>query len=223
MRSLGIVLCAALLLFVTGNLNSSEKLSETKRAEQAEKSSAVVRYRLDAAQSKFVVHAFRGGVAWFKGHDHYIAARDFTGEAQLTLDAVNPASLKLTVRADSLEETDAAFTPQQKQIIKKELEDLVLETKKYPEITFESTDVQGNLNGGQIDVKIGGNLTLHGVTKRIVIPARVTASGETLRAQGEFEINRKDFNVNATNAFHGTVRIKHELKFTFDIVGQRIS
>jgi polyisoprenoid-binding protein YceI len=221
MRVSAIALCAALLLFVTGNLSSSEKFSETKRVE-TEKSSAVVRYRLDASQSKFMVHAFRGGLAWFKGHDHFIAARDFTGEAGLSLDAVNPASLKLTVRADSLEETDAAFTPQQKQIIKKELEDLVLETKKYPEITFESTDVQGNLNGGQIDVKIGGNLTLHGVTKRIVIPARVTASGETLRAQGEFEINRKDFNVNATNAFHGAVRVKHELKFTFDIVGQRI-
>jgi polyisoprenoid-binding protein YceI len=220
MRISGIILCAALLL-ITNNLSSSEKFSETK-IEAGKSSAAVVRYRLDAARSKFMVHAFRGGLAWFKGHDHTIAARDFTGEAELALDAVNPASLKMTVRAASLEETDAAFTPQQKQIIKKELDELVLETAKYPEITFQSTDVQGNLSGGQIDVKIGGNLTLHGVTKRIVIPARVTVSGETMRAQGEFEINRKDFNVNATNAFHGFVRIKHELKFTFDIVGQRV-
>jgi len=221
MRILGIILCAT-LLFATNNLSPVEKFSETK-FEAGKSSAAVVRYQLDAAQSKFMVHAFRGGLAWFKGHDHYIAARDFTGEAALALDAVNPASLKMTVRAASLEETDAAFTPQQKQIIKKELDELVLETAKYPEITFESTDVQGNLNGGQIDVKIGGNLSLHGVTRRVVIPARVTVSGDTLRAQGEFEINRKDFNVNATNAFHGFVRIKHELKFTFDIVGQRLN
>ena len=221
MRISGFILCA-LLVLVTNALPTAENFSETKSVKE-KSPPAVLRYRLDAAQSKFMVHAFRGGLAWFKGHDHYIAARDFTGEAQLALDVVNPASLKITVRADSLEETDAAFTPQQKQIINKELDELVLESAKYPEITFESTDVQGNLNGGQIDVKIGGNLSLHGVTRRVVIPARVTVSGDTLRAQGEFEINRKDFKVNATNAFHGSVRIKHELKFTFDIVGERIS
>jgi polyisoprenoid-binding protein YceI len=222
MRILAVILCTTLLLFATNNQSPSEKLSETK-IEAGKSRAAVVRYQLDAARSKFMVHAFRGGLAWFKGHDHFIAARDFTGEATLSLDAVNPASLNLAVRAASLEETDAFFTPQQKQIIKKELDELVLESAKYPEITFQSTDVQGNLNGGQIDVKIGGNLTLHGVTKRTVIPARVTINGDTMRAEGEFEINRKDFNVNATNAFHGFVRIKHELKFTFDIVGQRVN
>ena len=221
MKILGIILCVALLL-VTDNSRPSENFSETK-INAGKSRAAVVRYRLDAAQSKFMVHASRGGLAWFKGHDHAIAARDFTGEAELTLDAVNPAALKLTVRAASLEETDDAFPPQQKQIIKKELDELVLETAKYPEITFQSTDVQGNLSGGQIEVKISGNLTLHGVTRRIIIPARVTINGDALRAQGEFEINRKDFNVNATNAFHGLVRVKHELKFTFDIVGNRIS
>lgn len=221
MKILGVILCTALLL-VTNNPRPSENFSETKTS-AGKSSTAVVRYQLDAAQSKFMVHAFRGGLAWFKGHDHFIAARDFTGEAELALDVVNPASLKMSVRTASLEETGADFTPQQKQIIKKELDELVLESAKYPEITFQSTDVQGNLNGGQIDVKIGGNLSLHGVTKRIVIPARVTVGGDTLRAQGEFEINRKDFNVNATNAFHGLVRIKHELKFTFEIVGHRVS
>lgn len=221
MRISGFILCT-LLVLVTNALPTADNLPETKSVSE-KSSTAVVRYRLDASQSKFMVRAFRGGLAWFKGHDHYIAARDFTGEAALSLDVVNPASLKITVRAASLEETGDAFTPQQKQIIKKELDELVLETAKYPEITFESTDVQGNLANGQIEVKIGGNLSLHGVTRRIVIPARVTINGDKLRAQGEFEINRKDFNVNATSAFHGFVRVKHELKFTFDITGQPLS
>src|SRR5688500_13718810 len=131
-----------------------------------------------------MVRASRGGLAWFKGHSHLLAVRDFVGTAQLTLDALNPASLEMTVRADSLEETDPVFTPQQKQIINKELDELVLETSKYPEITFKSTDIKGSLVGGKFDVRIGGNLTLHGVTKRIVIPAIVTVDGDTLRAVG---------------------------------------
>jgi len=146
---------------------------------------------------------------------------DFSGTAELNLDAVNPASLELTVRAASLEETDPDFTPEQKKIINKEVNELVLETAKYPEIAFKSTDVKGSLVSGKFDVRIGGDLTMHGVTKHIVIPATVTVTGDTLRAVGEFEIDRKDFNVNATEAFHGFVKVKHHLKFEFDIVGTR--
>ena len=44
---------------------------------------ATTRYRLDATQSTFIAHALRGGLLWFKGHDHLIAVREFTGEAEL--------------------------------------------------------------------------------------------------------------------------------------------
>ncbi|MEP6704998.1 MAG: YceI family protein [Acidobacteriota bacterium] len=182
----------------------------------------VVRFRLDSSQSKFIVHANRSGLAWFKGHSHRIAAKDFTGTAELDLTAVNPASLEMSIRANSLEETDPVFTAEQKKIINKEVNDLVLETEKYPEIMFKSTGVKGSLVSGKFDVRITGDLTLHGVTKHIVIPAVVTVSGDSMRAVGEFEIDRKDFNVNATEAFHGFVRVKHDLTFEFDIVGKRV-
>ena len=185
-------------------------------------SPVAVRYQIDTGRSKFMIHAPRGGLAWFKGHSHEIAVKDFGGTAELTLDAINPASLQMTIRAESLEETGAVFTPEQKGIINKELKEIVLETAKYPEITFKSTDVKGNLRNGQFDLKIGGDITLHGVTRHIVIPAIVSVEGDTLRAKGEFELNRKKFNVNATEAFHGFVRVKHTLKFNFDIVAQKI-
>jgi polyisoprenoid-binding protein YceI len=181
----------------------------------------IARYRIDASQSKFIVHAFRGGIGYFKGHDHLIAAREFGGEAALNLDVLNPATLNMTVKATSLEETSDVFTAEQKGIIKKELNDLVLETAKYPDITFRSTNVKGSVQNGQFDVTIGGDLTLHGITRHIDIPATVSAEGETLHAKGQFKFNRKDFNVNATTAFHGAVRIKHELKFDFDIIARR--
>jgi polyisoprenoid-binding protein YceI len=182
---------------------------------------AVARYRLDAARSRFMVRAFSGGLLWFKGHDHLLAVRDFSGEVQLTPGAVSPASLRMTIRADSLVETRDVFTEQQKQIINRELREIVLETARYPEITFKSTDVTVKLDGGQFEAKIGGDLTLHGVTRRIVIPARVTLNGDTLRAQGEFTVSRGDYNVKATSALHGTIRVRDKLKFTFDIVARQ--
>jgi polyisoprenoid-binding protein YceI len=184
---------------------------------------AVVRFRLDAAQSRFMVRAFSGGLLWFKGHDHFIAVREFTGEAQLALDVLNPAALQFNVRADSLAETRETFTEQQKQIINKEIRELVLETAKYPEIIFRSTDVKGKpVAGGQYQLRIGGDLTMHGVTRHIVIPATVTLSGGDLRAQGAFTLSRSDFKVKATSALHGTIRVRDKLKFTFDIVAHRI-
>lgn len=180
------------------------------------------RFRLDAAQSKFIAHARRGGLLWFKGHEHLVAAREFTGDVEITRDKIIPASLSLKVKTESMVETSDAFTEPQKQVINKELREIVLETAKYPDIIFNSTDVKGKaLGNGQYDLRIGGDLTLHGVTRHIVIPARVTLKGNSLRAVGEFSIDRSYFNVKATSAFHGMVRVRKEVKFTFDIVGDR--
>lgn len=182
-----------------------------------------IRYRIDPQQSSFMVRTFSGGVLWFKGHDHFIKMRDFSGDAELAPNAINPASLQMKIRAESLEETRDVFTPQQKQIINREIKELVLETVKYPEIVFNSTEVGVDLSSsGQFTAKIGGNLTLHGVTHHEVITAAVTLEGNDLRARGEFEIDRSDYDVKATSALHGTIRVRDKLHFTFDILARRV-
>jgi polyisoprenoid-binding protein YceI len=217
MRLLQLSALALAASLASGTWGSAQTSSGAATARQA---SAVV-YRLDAARSKFVVRAFAGGALWFKGHDHLVAARDFTGEARLTPGPVSPASLTLSVRTASLAETRDVFTEQQKKIIDGELRDIVLEPAKYPEITFKSTDVSAEVRGGVFRVRLGGDLTLHGVTRHVVIPAEVTLDGQALHARGEFDIKRSDFNVKATAAFHGTVRIRNRLKVIFDIVAEK--
>ena len=70
-------------------------------------------------------------------------------------------------------------------------------------------------------MKIGGDLTLLGITRHIDIPTHVTLTGNDLRARGEFSINRSEFKVKATSAVHGFIRVRDKIKFTFDIVGHR--
>lgn len=182
---------------------------------------ATVTYNLDPSQSKFMAHANRSGLLWFKGHSHHLAASDFSGQVELTPETITPASLRLVVKAASLHETGADFTEPQKQIINKELKDIVLHPDQYPDITFQSTNVTAKgLGGGRYDVKINGNLTLHGVTKPITIPATVTLRGSTLRAVGKFSIDRDDYKVKATSAFHGMVRVDDDIKFEFDILAR---
>lgn len=181
---------------------------------------ATVNYTLDASRSKFMAHADRSGLLWFKGKDHHLAASEFTGEVGITPQTITPASLKLVVKAASLHETGADFTEPQKQIINKELREIVLHPDQYPDIVFQSTNVTAKAAGtDRYEVKIDGNLTLHGVTRRITIPTVVTLNGNDLRAVGKFDIDRDDFKVKATSAFHGMVRVSNDIDFEFDIVG----
>src|SRR5207253_10150983 len=81
---------------------SSSPLLKTTKAEGEttfSSKAATQRYRLDASRSKFIAHALAGGLLWFKGHDHLVAVREFTGEAQLTPDSISPASLEITAKA----------------------------------------------------------------------------------------------------------------------------
>ena len=205
------------------SLSVREAIPQVKPNQSAAQTHIALRFQLDANQSKFIAHAQRGGLLWFKGHEHLVAAREFSGEAQLNAESLTASSLQLTVRTDSMEETSDAFTSAQKQIINRELREIVLEPAKYPEIVFKSSSVTGKPRGnGQYDLKIAGELTLHGVTRQIVIPVQVTVNGKDLRAVGKFSISRTDFKVKATSAFHGMIRVRDAVKFTFDIVGQRI-
>lgn len=178
------------------------------------------RYRLDATKSEFIARASAGGLLWFKGHDHRILIREFTGEAKLTPGSISPASLEIAARTASMVETSSVFTEPQKQIINKELREIVLLPDQHPEIVFRSTSVTGKATtSNAYELRITGNLTLNGITRQIAIPTSVTVNGNELRAQGEFDINRGDFKVKATSAVHGLVRVRNKVKFTFDIVG----
>ena len=195
---------------------SSDAMSPTTRTSPA------ARYHLDSSQSKFIAHAMAGGLFWFEGHDHLVAVKDFSGEAQFSPDQINQASLQITAKAASMIETSSVFTDQQKQIIDKELREIVLQPDQFPDITFRSTQVSGTKStDGEYDVKITGDLTLHGVTRQITIPTKLTLNGNDLRAVGEFSIDRSDYKVKATSAVHGLVQVRDKIKFNFGIVGHR--
>ena len=184
---------------------------------------AMVTYTLDASRSKFMANANRSGLLWFKGKSHHLAASDFSGRVELTPQSITPASLRLDVKSASLHETGADFTEPQKQIINKELHDIVLLPDQYPDIVFQSTGVTAKraASGGGYDVKLIGNLTLLGVTHHVEIPATVTLNGDEMHAVGKFSIDRNDYKAKATSAAHGLVRVDNTVKFEFDIVGRR--
>jgi len=175
------------------------------------------RYRIDAGESHFTVRAFAGGFLSAFAHDHNIAIRDFSGEADFTYGTVQPASLRITIKAGSLAVTDKV-SASDRQKIEGTMRDEVLEITKYPEIVFKSTGVTATKTGdGQYQAKISGELNLHGVTRPLTINAQLEFGDKTLRARGAFAVKQSSFDIKPVSVAVGTIKVKDELKFSFDI------
>jgi len=176
------------------------------------------RYRIDAGQSRFTVRAYAGGFLSAFAHDHNIAIRDFSGGADFTYGTVEPASLRLVIKADSLAITDKV-SASDRQKIEGTMRDEVLEVAKFPDIVFKSTGVTASKTGeGQFQAKIAGELTLHGVTRPLTIASQLEFGDKTLRARGAFSIKQSSFDIKPVSVAGGTIKVKDELKFSFDIV-----
>lgn len=176
-------------------------------------------YQLNPAQSRFLVHAYSTGPLWFLGHNHHVAIREFSGEIHATQGTLAPASLEMNVKAASLAETGANFTAEQRGIIDKTMREQVLEVERFPEMSFRTTSVSTKRTGeNEFDARLTGDFTLHGVTRPLVIPARVLLNGKTLHATGKFSVRRSDYNVKTHSVKMGTVRIRNKVSFEFDII-----
>ncbi len=180
-----------------------------------------VRYAIDGRISRFTVRAFASGMLSAFGHSPTIAIRDFAGEAQFNPDRLESASLHVTVKAGSLTVTDD-ISDKDRREIEREMQDGVLESAKFPEIVYDCSRVSVNSPGnGQYSIALQGNLTLHGVTRGLAIPARVAVTGDMLRAFGEFSLRQSDYNIKLVSAIGGGLKVKDEVKFSFDIVARK--
>lgn len=66
------------------------------------------------------------------------------------------------------------------------------DAEKFPESTFVATSIEKKSDTAY---EVSGNFTLHGVTKNITFPATVTESGDSVKIESKFDINRQDFGI----------------------------
>ena len=215
-----LVIVATLSLVLPQASRSFARTTTPAVTTPANSPAAATTYRIDAGQSRFMVKAFAGGFLSALAHDHNIAIREFSGEAQFTFGTVEPASLQLKIKSGSLAVTDKV-SASDRQKIEATMRDEVLETGKYPEIVFMSTSVSAaKTREGEYQARIAGELTLHGVTRPLTIPAQLEFGDSVLRARGGFSLKQSSFGIKPVSVAGGTVKVKDELKFTFDIVAK---
>ena len=95
------------------------------------------------------------------------------------------------------------------------------DVEKYPTLTFESTSVTPR--GGDI-YDVAGDLTIHGVTRRVVLPASFLGTAQDpwgntkFVFEAELSLNRKDFGLNWNAALEtGGFLVGDEVKVMLSI------
>jgi polyisoprenoid-binding protein YceI len=182
----------------------------------------LVRYKLDPGKSAFTVQAFAAGLLAGFGHNPIIAIRDFKGEAAFAPVGLGEASLRFVINARSLAVFDNVRQKDRDEM-ERTMHHEVLEVSVYPEIVFQSASVMTTrIVEGRYKARIIGDLSLHGVTRKgLWIMAQLTLAGDSLRAQGEFTLKQTDYKIKLVSVAAGALKLKDELKFSFDFVGYR--
>jgi polyisoprenoid-binding protein YceI len=107
--------------------------------------------------------------------------------------------------------------------------DMWLDVGKYPEITFEVKELKNvKTNGDITDADAVGTFSLHGVTKEITVPVKLTylkdklsarlptMKGDLLVIRAKFDVKRSDYKINQGN-FED--KVNDQIDLTLSIAG----
>ena len=181
----------------------------------------VLRYRINVGKSRFTVRAFATGLFSSLGHNPTLAIREYAGQATFSPESLQQAALRITVQSASLEVTDD-ISQKDRTEMENKMRQEVLETSAYPEIIFESSKISLNqLGKNSYSANIAGDLTLHGVSRNETIYAQVALAGDILRAFGEVSLRQTDYGITLVSVAGGTLKVKDEVKVTFDLTAQK--
>ena len=162
---------------------------------------------LDTARSSMTIRVGRTGVFSFAGDNHLV-------RAPLASGSVNEAGkhIEFKVQSKSLRVEDPGTAADKKaQIQERMLGPDVLDSEHFPVIQFRSTSV----SGAPADLRVAGDLTLRGQTRPVEAKIQEIAKGHW---RGAASLKQSAFGIKPISIAGGTVKVKDELKFEFEIL-----
>jgi len=162
---------------------------------------------IDVEHSTIRIHVGKAGLLSAAGHEHWVAAPVADGTLQET-----PPHITFRVEAVKMKvEKDKSLSAEKQAEVQRTMQTQVLESDKYPEITFRSTSIRET--GGNT-WEVLGDLTLHGQTRP------VTAKVEKQQGSyvGRCQLKQTDFGIRPVRVAGGTVKVKDQLDIEFSIV-----
>jgi polyisoprenoid-binding protein YceI len=177
-------------------------------------------FTVDTARSKALIDVGKGGAFSFAGHTHEVEAPLTSGAIHFDADNVPKSDIRLQFNAAAMKVTGKGEPPDDvPKVTQAMLGDQVLDVKKYPTITFESTVVSGRGTAAALDLLVSGNLTIRGTTKPVRAAVSAKIDGDLMTATGKFSIKQTDFGIKPISV-GGVVKVKDELTINFTIVAR---
>lgn len=177
-------------------------------------------FDIDGAQSQILITVRRGGTLARLGHDHVIVSRQLHGlvapdqgradfyfpVAELSVDE---APLRQAAGLDPVLPEQAIRETRQAMLGK------VLEAERFPFVLLHAERVAGS------DTLLRLEITLHGVSKTLEVPAQITRSQDSLSASGTLKLLQSDFGITQLSALDGALVVLDQLELSFQISARR--
>ena len=188
---------------------------------ETEKAMTSARFVVDKTGSRFTVQAFATGLLAAFGHNPRIEIRDYDAEIRCDPETFENASVRLTIRTGGMEVLDE-MKPSDRQKLEEEMYEKVLESRSFPIAEYKSNEIKvQKITNHLFRADLNGELLFHGVTQAQRLQANVTVLGNALRVAGEFALRQSDYGIKLASFAGGALRLKDDLKFTFDLVARQ--
>jgi polyisoprenoid-binding protein YceI len=184
-------------------------------------SSAERRFSLDPDRSMVLVRTGRAGLFKFAGHEHVVRARQLEGHVVADDANLAASSVSIVIPAAGLTVLSEGEPPEDVPKVQAKMQSPdLLDVVRFPTITFRSTAVTAKPAGeGIYEATIAGDLALHGVTRRMTMPARVELAVGELVAKGRTTLRQTDFSLEPTSVA-GVVKVKNELVVEYEFIAK---
>ena len=135
------------------------------------------------------VLTFKEGLLSRVAHDLKLAVEARVEDGVAVLD---PAALRVVTAMKKGREAPKTLSDKDTRSIEQSMRDEVLHVTRFPEIRFEASSVEGD--------RVSGTLTLHGVSKPVVLTFRGGVA--------KVRLDQRDFGITPFTAMMGTLKVQ---------------
>ena len=169
--------------------------------------SLAAEHPVDQQRSTIRIHVGKAGLFSAAGHEHWVTAAIASG----AVEEDEPRHIFFTVQAKTMAvEPDKDLKPEQQAEVQRTMQDKVLESAQYPEVSFRSNLVEKT---GPDTFVVKGNLTLHGQAH----PVSATVHKQGNAYVGRCRFKQTTFGIHPVSV-GGVVKVKDELEIQFLVV-----
>jgi polyisoprenoid-binding protein YceI len=178
-------------------------------------------YTIDLSQSQIIATLTQEGFISRRYPTHRVEVKTFNGKIEVSEKDETQVAVEVEAESKSLTNIDEGMSDFERKEFHSVVNNLVLESDKFPKIKFVSVSVSDpKKTGDSRSFTLNGDLTLRDVTKRVSFPVTVTIAKDQLRATGEAKFKQTDFRITPYSGKLGMIKIGDEVKINFAIVAK---